>query len=138
MKRYIVLILIMYSCESPKKHWNSDVITNPGVYEYNGLSIHVSDQNDQVWYSVLNSKGDTLITKDRKFSTFQRWAIQLDQNMNIWILSSDIGHSYWRRNSSNEQYEKHEFFGKIHRDSIPDDVFKTLSNFYPYSVNKEN
>ena len=138
MKRYIALILIIYSCESSTEHRNGRVITDTGVYKHNGLSIHVIDQNDQVLYTILDSKGDTLITKDRAFSMFQKWAIHIDQNMNVWVFSSDIGHSCWIKNHLNKRYEKHEFLGKINTDSIPDEVFNTLSNFYPYSVNKVN
>jgi hypothetical protein len=133
MKRCLIVTLILFSCESSIKEWENGAITNFGSYEYQGIKIEVASQNNSVEYYVQNSKGDTLIRNERKFSAFQRWALHFDQNLNLWVFSSDIGDSCWRRDSLTNKYIEYEYTGLINKDSIPKEVYETLSSFHPYS-----
>jgi len=128
----LFLLLSVSSCEAQSK-WDGGKITKTGVYQYDSLKLIVNDSNHRVEYFMLNSKGDTLIISDRKFSTFHRWALQIDKDRNLWVLSSDIGHSCWKRSIENGKYIKQEFFGPISKDSIPAEIYNTLKLFHPYS-----
>ena len=105
-----------------------------GNYKYRDLNIQVNEVDDQVEYLVWNAKGDTLITCDDRFNKFQKWALHIDSQRNLWVFSSDIGHSCWYYDSIGHFYNKHEFQGRIGKSEMSNDVYVTLSDFYPYSM----
>jgi len=134
IKSTSILFLLFYlvSCSSSHK-WPGGIITDDGVYENNGLKIIVTDHDHSIDYVVFDSKGGTLIKSDRKFSSFQRWALHLDRDQNLWVFSSDVGDACWKIEPTNKKYIKREFYGLISKDSIPGEVYNTLKHFHPYN-----
>jgi len=137
MMRNILFFMLLCSaaCKSQSK-WEGGKISKPGVYEYGGLRIFVLDQNYTLEYFMLNAKGDTLISRDGHFSSFQRWTLHLDRDQNLWVFSSDIGDACWEKDFRSEKYLKKEFVGLISKDSVPGEVYNTLKQFHPYSNQK--
>jgi hypothetical protein len=123
----------MFSCVSTRENWEGGIITDVGKYEHQDYTVYVNDPNFLIEYYMLNGKGDTVLSANHKFNTFQSWALHLDKELNLWVFSSDIGHSRWQRDSLSGRYKEHEYWGEIPLDSIPKDVYETLSKFYPYN-----
>ncbi len=132
MKKLLPVILILCSCTQESNKWNGGPITNKGEYIYNDNKITVYGKGHSLMYNMIDQYGDTLLQQDEQISMVHNWALHLDDEMNLWVLSSDIGHSCWERDSTTGEYSKHKFYGPIEKHSIPDDVFKTISLFYPY------
>jgi hypothetical protein len=126
------LLLTLGSCKSQPR-WDGGKITKEGVYENEDFKIIAIDEDNSLVYFMLDSKGDTLIRSDKKFSMFHRWALQLDKDQTLWVLSSDIGHGCWKKDPITHKYIKRDFFGPILKDSIPVEVYSTLKLFHPYS-----
>ena len=136
MRKIFILLLFPFAACNSQSQWVGGKISKAGVYEYQGLQIIVTDFDHILEYYMLNVDGDTLVSTDQKFSSFQRWAIHLDKDKNLWVFSSDIGDACWERDPSSEQYAKREFIGLIPKDSIPAEVYNTLKEFHPYSRRK--
>lgn len=129
----VCLTLILTSCNST--NWQGGRITKEGVYQTKEVKIVVGEHNYAVNYVMLSAKGDTLIAPSRTFSSVQRWAFHLDSDQSLWVFSSDIGHSCWRRNSSNGKYFQLEYLWPISKDSISADVYSTFKTFNPNPSN---
>lgn len=126
------LLLGSTSCQ-PQHNWEGSRINKVGVYKNNHLKIIASELDYQIDYIVLDSKGVTLIISDNKFSSFQRWALHLDGDENLWVFSSDIGDACWKKDSVYGKYIKHEFTKLLSKDDLSPEVWYTLKEFHPYS-----
>ncbi|MDH5379346.1 MAG: hypothetical protein OEW75_00745 [Cyclobacteriaceae bacterium] len=133
MNKIILFVFLCVGCNSIHENWKGGAIHNLGIYRTNDLEINVKETNGQVQYYMKTSKGDTLIKHYRSFSDFHRWALHLDKKLNLWVFSSDIGSSLWKKDSIMNRYTEHTFFGPIPEKSIPDDVWITACQFYPYN-----
>jgi hypothetical protein len=136
IKRISMIFIVFYlgSCSS-EPEWKGGIITEAGVYDNGMLKVVVKDQDYALSYLMVRSNRDTLFCSDREFSSFHRWALHLDNENNLWIFSSDIGHACWKKDLTHETYNKQEYFGPISKDSIPADVYNTLK-YFPFSINE--
>jgi hypothetical protein len=124
-------LFFTFGCKS-----QASKIDQLGVYEVENGVITVTEDSNSIVYYMLDWQGDTLITSDNHFSSTHKWALHFDQSKNLWVFSSDVGDICWELDSVNNEYLKHEFWGLLSKDSIPIEVWRTLSQFYPYSNEK--
>ena len=130
------LFLSITSCKAQSSWEGGGKINKVGIYENENIKIIVTENDDQIEYFMFDFLEDTLVKSDRKFSSFQRWALHLDKDVNLWVFSSDIGHSCWKRDTANRKYVNQKFIGGLLRDSISEEVWNTLKEFYPYNKQK--
>jgi len=129
---FFLALMLMFCTNKPDSECGS--ITKVGIYKCSSLRISVKKQNNSIEYYLMSSDGDTLV-RDGRFSPFHKWALQIDSNKNLWVLSSDVGNSCWILDSISKKYFKKEFNYIIPSDSVPLEIYSTLKLFHPYSVN---
>lgn len=127
------LILIALSCKESACDWKGGEITNYGNYCNSHVKIKVYEKDNYLKYEMRNREEDIIISNDENISVVHRWALFLDDEKNLWVFSSDIGHSCWIKGIGTKGYVKREFVGQISKDSIPAEVYATLKRFHPYS-----
>jgi hypothetical protein len=128
----IAFFLYLTSC-GIQDSWTGGRVTDVGDYNTGTLRVVVTEDNNSINYSMFDSDGNILVKSDRNFSSFQKWALHLDNAANLWVFSSDIGHSCWARDTVKKRYIKREFVGSMPIDSMQRDVYTTLKLFHPFS-----
>lgn len=123
------------SCNRVHENWCGRGIFEEGDYSCKANRIIVEDDG-HVKYTMLDVDGDTLVRNQRSFSSFHKWALHLDSNMNLWVFSSDIGSFVWYKDVNTGLYYKTHENRKFHVDSIPTDVLNTAKLLYRDNLHK--
>jgi hypothetical protein len=125
-----ILTLFLFSCLSNKGSWSGRKITSPGTYEVGpGISLEVFTEGSWVKYTVTNKKGDVIMKSSDGMSAHQKWAFYLDENKDLWVFSTDIGDSVWRRQPSG--FYHHQYFNSfLSPDQVPPSVYQYCKEFF--------
>lgn len=101
-----------------------------GVYCDGELSIKVYAKDGYLKYEVYNKGDEILFCQDMNISIYQRWGLFLDNNKNLWVFSSDVGHCIWERDSGTGRYRKRTFYHQLSKDEVPEEIYEsTLRRF---------
>ncbi|NOS93403.1 MAG: hypothetical protein HOP30_15900 [Cyclobacteriaceae bacterium] len=125
-----ILILALQSCSELTCDWSGGVITDYGSYCNNDLKIKVYEDSNYLRYEVLNQKGNVVIKTDMNISKFQRWGLFLDEQKNLWVLSSDVGDAVWKLDSSTGRYNKKMFHYYLTKDSVPRELYNSKLKYF--------
>lgn len=118
---FAAIILCCCSCRYQRKeNWQGGKIDRPGEYDIQkgGYKILVTDDSNLIKYTVLNSKGETIIRSNDNVSAFQRWALFWDSVGNLWVQSSDIGDAVWKP-VGQDKYKKEFITDSAVRNTMP-------------------
>jgi hypothetical protein len=118
-----ILILVIQSCKDSSCDWKGGEITDVGTYCNTDVLIKVYKEGNYLRYEVKNKKDSILIKSDENISVIQQWGLFFDSDRNLWVFSSDIGDSIWKRDSITGKYNKKIFIGWLKKDSVPSEIF---------------
>ncbi len=95
---FIVLYIISRPKDLPK-----NVYINSGTFDVlYGNKLKIDNTDGLINYSIFDSKEDRLISNKYHFSDYQRWYIVSDAEGSIWVHSSDIGDTLYKRSVNNK------------------------------------
>jgi hypothetical protein len=119
--------------ETPIVHmddYKGGFVRNYGVYKIkqDGYVINVDKDPDGILiYQVYDSSGNLIIESNEKASVYQRWFLFWDKDDNLWVHSSDVGCSVWRKKDLglyvNDQCTPDS--AAVYK-SMPDEVFERM------------
>ena len=104
-------------------------ITGTYYYPQSNLTLKVYLENGFVRYNLKDSLGGQLITYKENISTYQKWAFFIDENKSLWVLSSDIGNTWWRRDTDRQLYTYIRIDHLFDKSTIPKDVYQEIKEF---------
>ena len=108
------------ACSGSNQEIENRAIEELGVYSFNGgIKIIVYRENYLLRYLMLDGANNTLLKSDKNISLMQKWGLYLDRDDQLWVLSSDIGHSCWVKNDTTGSYRNKVFSGKLDKSSLP-------------------
>jgi len=131
MRWLFITLVLLVSCKNENAgSWGGGKITEPGKYIYNDASlvIQIAIENGFVKYGLYNSEGVLLAKNDYRISTYQNWAFYLDEDLNFWVFSSDIGHSVWEKDLT--RYYHHTFEHKLRKDEVSEKLYNECKEFF--------
>ena len=124
----------MFSCDQKKEisNWKGGKIESPGSYHYDreNLTLNVSLENDLVRYELIDSLGNPLLKTKEDINKYQKWALLLDENESLWVLSSDIGNAWWERDTVTQTYSYTKIDHLFDQSSIPRNVYSEIKEFF--------
>ena len=122
----VVLIFVAQSCKEPAAcDWKGGEITDYGTYCNSDLKIKVYEEDNYLRYEMRDKKDDVTVKYDMNISVFHHWGLFLDNDRNLWVFSSDIGGSVWKRDSVTGEYNNRIFHHWPTRDSVPNEVYSS-------------
>jgi hypothetical protein len=128
----IVLFLIgCHGYTNKQGSWTSGKITTPGKYALpnNALSIDVYLENNFVRYKAFDKSNQIVIHYNVDINMYQNWAFYLDDQKNFWVLSSDVGHSVWKK-VNGEGYYHHIFNHVPTKSEVPASLYRECREFF--------
>ncbi|MFD0998708.1 hypothetical protein ACFQ21_05290 [Ohtaekwangia kribbensis] len=134
--RFIVTLLLltyMGSCDKGVMHVESnEPIFDAGVYQLDNpnLKLDIYIENDLVRYKVTEANSKKICSHQNDISTFQKWAFCWDQNATQWVFSSDVGHTYWKYDTSASAYEYHEMEYRFDKTIVPQEVREAMKGAF--------
>lgn len=118
----------------PRFHnWKGGVIREPGIYfhEDKNLQLKVYIDNKLLKNEMVDSKGNQLLSNGKvTASVLHNWAFYLDDDKNLWCLSSDLGHSEWKFDSVQNKYSLIKFGHNLEREAVPTALYRDLRIFF--------
>lgn len=131
LRQYFISLLLVLSCTPDYDKLKGRTISQEGNYNYNdSLYLRVDVKDDLVSYSVKDYSGEVLIDMPNEFSNLHRWILYIDKSQSIWVLSSDLGHSLWKRNDSDHAYEQVNFSNYLEKEDVPNYLYNDLKDFF--------
>lgn len=119
--------------ETPIVHvddYSGGFIRNYGTYKIKkkGSVIDVDKNSDGILtYQVRDDSGKLMIESNENASVYQRWFLYWDKDENLWVNSSDVGCSVWKKNNHglyvNDQCTPDS--AAVYK-SMPDEVFERM------------
>jgi len=128
----ILLATIALSCtRDADKIWKGSTIGDPGKYQLtdNGLMLVISIDNGLVRYEMIDSLGNILLKNQRNIGVYQKWAFYFDQHESLWVMSSDIGNAWWKKDTNRGGYEYIIMDYLFDKSIIPEDVHTHVGGF---------
>jgi hypothetical protein len=129
-----LLAITMMSCyqQGEVKDWKGGKVESPGTYHYakKTLTLDVRIEKGFVKYSLKDSLGNELLSTKDDISKYQRWALFFDEDESLWILSSDIGNAYWKKNEKNQTYTYIRIDHLFDISTIPPKVYAEVKDFF--------
>ncbi len=120
--------MIFAGCQQ-KQQWNGGAINKPGYYEFHSeINISVNERNNLIEYSVESKDGSLTIPR-KSFSALHNWAFYLENDGTLWVFSSDMGHSVWKRNSQGI-FKETAFDHYLSREEIPKHIYNSLADYF--------
>ncbi|MEO9964790.1 MAG: hypothetical protein ABJF11_03310 [Reichenbachiella sp.] len=118
---FALVTLVTSNCKNTIDESNNRAISELGIYTYKNENLKIIAYEDKhaLKYIMLDSTYNVLLRDNFKISLFHNWGLYLDENKNLWVLSSDIGHSCWIYNDSTNTYTNQVLYGKIDEYSLP-------------------
>jgi hypothetical protein len=124
----LMIYLTAMSCSLNHKDWKQGSIVKEGKYQSADLEITVQVENDLVSFTVLNHAGNILFKNPHSFSALHKWALYLDKEESLWVLSGDIGDSIFKKDSTGI-YNYSQFSHYLRRKDVPDYMYDDLKDF---------
>jgi len=129
LKILLILSVVIWSCKLEER-FAGGVIQKPGIYKIgDSLIIEIVIEKALVEYSVRDVEGKLKIKTIHPFSDYQAWAFYLEDNGNLWVISSDIGYAYFEVDKDND-YKYHELPRGVKLQNIPEPIIKDLPEFF--------
>lgn len=127
----LCLFMILSSCSDNNSYWKEGVIREAGNYSYkDSLYIKVDVENKLVKFTLMDSAKNEIARNVHDFSDLHKWALYLDKDKSLWVLSSDIGYSMLKRNPQTNQYTYTEFDHYLTKDEVPKYLYEDLKEFF--------
>lgn len=127
---FCFLIMLM-SCTDDSSSWKEGAIRKEGNYSYrDSLYINVDVKDHLVKFQITDSSRKEIAYNMHDFSDLHAWALYLDKDKSLWVLSSDIGYSQWKWNPETNQYKYVEFSHYLTKDEVPRHLYEDLKEFF--------
>ena len=127
MRFYVlfILIFILQACNDKDStcDWQGGEITDFGTYCNYDIEIIVYEDGNFMRYEAWNKDGEMLFKYNKNISTIHHWGLFLDNDMNVWMFSSDVGGSIWEKDSLTKEYRNRVFHSFLTKDSVPDELY---------------
>jgi len=130
--KILLLCLVVICCSTNNADWATGAIVEQGTYRTGSIQIIVWVNNDLVDFKVLDSEGDILIQNPHAFSALHRWALYLDEDESLWILSSDLGHYIFKKNTTSGGYQYLQFNHFLKKDEVPEYMYNDLKSYVSF------
>jgi hypothetical protein len=128
---HFFLLLVLLSCTKTVRHWKGGSITSPGNYIHdNTLLIEVDIEDDLLKYTMKDDAGNEILRNKYNLSILHKWALYLDKDESLWVLSSDIGDGLWKRDSATNQYSYIGFDHYLTAREVPEDLYNDLKDYF--------
>jgi len=131
---FMGLLVLMASCDQKreKKNWDGGKIELPGSYHYDlkNLTLNISLEDNLVRYNLIDSLGNKLLETKDDINSYQRWALFLDENESLWVLSSDIGNAYWKKDTATQTYIYTRIDHLFDQSIVPKKVYSETKDFF--------
>jgi hypothetical protein len=129
----IIFLVYAISCNNGAVYLaKNEPVFNSGVYQLSGsdLKLDIYIENDLVRYQVFNASNKRICSHQNDISTFQKWAFCWDQNGTLWVFSSDVGHTYWKYDTSASAYKYHEMEYRFDKTIVPQEVREAMKGAF--------
>lgn len=125
------LLTTLLSCTDSNSDWREGAIRKAGNYSYkDSLYINVDVEDKLVKFKITNSSNNEIAHNMHDFSDLHEWALYLDKDKSLWVLSSDLGYSKWKWNPQTNQYTYIEFDHYLTKDEVPKYLCEDLKEFF--------
>jgi hypothetical protein len=129
----LILLVAFLSCadHDDSSSWKEGAIRRSGTYSYkDSLYINVDVKDDLVKFNIIDKTKKEVARSMHDFSDLHEWALYLDKDKSLWVLSSDIGYSKWEWNPQTNQYAYIEFDHYLTKDEVPEYLYEDLKDFF--------
>jgi len=130
--KFVIICLTVICCSKNNAVWESGTIFEEGTYEAKSIQIIVQENNNLVDFKVLDHHGNMLIQNPHTFSSLHRWALYLDKDESLWVLSSDIGHYIFKKDTTSGTYKYLQFDHYLKKDEVPEYMYNDLNSLVSF------
>lgn len=124
---YFLIGVISIRCSKDKEFLSYGAITEEGIYRSTALELVVKVDDNLVSFGATDINGRHLFSSVHSFSSLHNWVLYLDKDGNLWVLSSDIGYSTYKKDSVG-RYEYSELSRRLTKSDVPGYLYNDLKD----------
>jgi hypothetical protein len=128
----LIIYLTTIACSKNNDQWKHGAITKEGEYQATDMKIVVRIENDLVNFKGFDYAGRSLLQNPHAISALHRWALYLDKDGSLWVLSSDIGDSIFKKDSITGMYKYSQFNHYLKKNDVPNYLYDDLKSFVSF------
>lgn len=127
---FVLTIPFLISCGNQDTDWNGLAIHDFKSYTLpNNFKLFCFHDRYELKYILVDEIGELLIQTNERISIVHKWGIFVDKNYSVWVFSSDIGHSVWRRDINGE-YRFEVFDRALFKTDVPPELNNSSLGYF--------